>query len=92
MENKNNNSALGKLFAFIGILSALSVGTETNMETAPLLLSIAFLGILGYAVGEWAEKTIIRIIFFIGVIISFVINAAVRRIIMEIVYAIFSNN
>lgn len=86
-----SDSALGKFFAVVGVLAALATGGQQDMEAGGVIVLILFFGVIGYAVGEWVEATIIRILFIITAVILFLMNMAIRRFIWEMLSGIFES-
>ena len=90
MAEENSNSALGSVFAVIGFFAGMSVGGSSDMEGGEIFILVVILTFVGYAIGKWVEETIIKILFIIGAIITFIVNATIRAFIGEMLTAMFS--
>lgn len=87
----SSDSALGKVFAVIGVFAALATGGQQNMEAGGVIVLILFFGVIGYAVGEWVEATIVRILFIITAVVLSLMNIAIRRFIWEMLSGILES-
>ncbi len=87
--SNNDDSPLGGVFAVIGILAALAMGGEQDMEGGAILLAILILGFIGYAIGRWVEAVLVQLIFIGAAVIMFLMNAAIRSFIWSIISGLF---
>lgn len=87
-QNHNSDSALGGVFGVIGALVALAVGDAQDIGGGATFILVLVLGFIGYAVGEWIEIAIVRILFVVGSILTFIMNAAIRRFFGELLSAL----
>ncbi len=85
----DSNSALGPVFAVLGIIAAIASGCEQDMGGGEILVFALFMAAIGYFIGRVVEWILLRILFTIIVIILILRNVMIGQFIRELLSAIF---
>ena len=89
MSNNKDNS-LGGLFAAVALVASISAVWESDLTLLGGFIFIVICTAIGYAVGQFVDALIGRVIFFIGSVVLLLYNAAVRRVIWDFISSLFN--
>lgn len=93
MGKQEKDSAFGKAFSIIAVIASISFlsSDSSSLEGWQPWLFVFIAAIVGYRIGEFVESLVVKALFIISSIILFLINAAVRRFIWDIISSLFGD-
>ncbi|QDU69530.1 hypothetical protein [Engelhardtia mirabilis] len=84
-DKQKEGSALGTLFALVGGMGGCAAATDQGETGTAIMVTMAVLAIIGYVVGALVEAVVIRLVFVAVVVVTFLLNAAVRQFVWSLV-------